>query len=153
MDDHEIYLREAIAIGRANIEAGGTPYGAVIVQNGRVISRAANQVHATHDPTAHAEALALREAGRLLGRAKLDDCIVYASGRPCPMCHAAMRLAGIGKAYFAFTAEQAAQHGAANAALYTELARPLDEQPMRVQHLFIADEPPPYAEWAERKRG
>lgn len=152
MTSHEIHLREAIALGRANIAEGGTPYGAVIVHEGKVIARAANQVHATNDPTAHAESLALREAGSVLGRPKLEDCVVYASGRPCPMCHAAMRLAGIGEAYFAFTAEQAAEHGAGNAALYGELCRPLDEQPMRVRHLLIADEPAPYAEWAGSKK-
>lgn len=153
MDAHESHLREAVALARANIADGGTPYGALVVRDGTVIARAANRVHATHDPTAHAESLALREAGAALGRASLDDCIVYASGRPCPMCHAAMRLAGIREAYFAFTAEEAAAHGAANAGLYAELCRPLDAQPMQVRHLALADEPSPYPDWAKSRTG
>lgn len=150
MDPHESHLREAIDLARRNIAEGGTPYGAVIVRDGTVIARAANRVHATNDPTAHAEALALREAGAALGRAKLDDCIVYASGRPCPMCHAAMRLAGIREAYFAFTAEDAQAHGAGSAGIYAELCRPLDEQPMRVRHRPVGGEDTLYADWAAR---
>ena len=57
----------------------------MIVKNGQVIAHAVNQITATNDPTAHAELLALREAGKVLGRAKLDDCVVYASGQPCPL--------------------------------------------------------------------
>ena len=150
MDMHETHLREAIAIAAANVEAGGRPYGAVIVREGAVVARSANRVHATNDPTAHAELLALREAGHVLGRAVLDDCTVYASGRPCPMCHAAMRLAGIRTAWFAFTAEEAAGHGLLNAGIYEELCRPLDAQPMQVRHAPVADAASPYAAWAAR---
>lgn len=53
----------------------------------------------TNDPTAHAELLALREAGRLLSTPNLEDCTVYASGQPCPMCLAAIRMAGISKVF------------------------------------------------------
>lgn len=69
------------------------------MNNGQVIASAVNQIVTTNDPTAHAELLALREAGKVLGRTKLDDCIVYASGQPCPMCLAAMRMAGISKIF------------------------------------------------------
>ncbi len=152
MKMHEHHLREAVTLARRNVEDGGSAYGAVIVRDGEVIARAANEVHATNDPTAHAEAVALRLAGKSLGRPKLEDCVVYASGRPCPMCHAAMRLAGIREAYFAFTAEEAEVHGAGSASLYGELCLPLDEQPMRVRHMPLTDEPAPYSEWAARRR-
>lgn len=152
MSDHETHLREAVAIARANIAVGGSAYGALVVRGDEVVARAANTVHATHDPTAHAETLALRIAGQALGRAKLDDCIVYASGRPCPMCHAAMRLAGITRAYFAFTAEDAEAHGAGSAGIYAELCQPLDAQPMQVRQLVLDGEVPPYAEWAAQRR-
>ena len=150
MDAHETHLREAVAIAWANVEAGGRPYGAVVVREDTFIARSANLIGATNDPTAHAELLALREAGRVLGRPRLDDCTVYASGRPCPMCHAAMRLAGIRTAWFAFTAEEAAEHGLLSAGIYEELARPLDAQPMRVRHAPIPDATCPYPEWAAR---
>ena len=153
MSEHEAYLREAVEIARRNVAEGGRPYGAVIVANGDVVARAANTIHATNDPTEHAEMAALRAASRRLGRPKLDDCTVYASGRPCPMCHAAMRLAGIERAFFAFTAEEAAAHGLLAADIYAELCRPLEAQPMRVSHLPLADAASPYPDWAERQKG
>ncbi len=150
MSTHETYIREAVALAEANVEAGGAPYGAVIVRDGAVLVRAANTVHATNDPTAHAEMVALREASRILGRCDLADCVMYASGRPCPMCHAAMRLAGFKRGYFAFSAEEAEQHGAGSATLYTELCQPLDAQPMRLNQIRPAGDAP-YAAWRARR--
>ncbi|MDP4004380.1 nucleoside deaminase [Methylobacterium sp. NEAU K] len=150
MSTHEAYIREAVALAAENVASGGTAYGAVIVRDGTVLVRAANAVHLTNDPSAHAEMVALREASRLLARSDLSDCVMYASGRPCPMCHAAMRLAGFREGYFAFSAEEAEEHGAANAALYAELCRPLDEQPMRLRQIRPAGEAP-YAAWRARR--
>lgn len=151
MATHEDHIREAVALAEANVEAGGAPYGAVIVQDGVVLVRAANRVHATNDPSAHAEMVALREASRLLGRRDLGDCVMYASGRPCPMCHAAMRLAGFTEGYFAFSAEEAAEHGAGSATIYAELCQPLDAQPMRISQIRPEGDSP-YAAWKARRR-
>lgn len=151
MTNHELHLRDAVTLALDNVAEGGRPYGAVIVHRGTVVSRAVNTIHRTGDPTDHAEMVALRETSRSLGRSKLSDCVVYASGRPCPMCHAAMRLAGIREAYFAFTAEDAEDHGLLSAGIYAELARPLDEQPMRVRHLSVDEGVNPYAAWNEKR--
>ncbi|MHB2205098.1 nucleoside deaminase [Methylobacterium sp. CM6257] len=152
MSTHEIYLGEAVALAAANVEAGGAPYGAVIVRDGAVLVRAANTVHATNDPSAHAEMVALREASRILSRRDLSDCVMYASGRPCPMCHAAMRLAGFKEGYFAFSAEEAERHGAGSATIYAELCQPLDAQPMKLSQIRPAGESP-YAAWRARRNG
>ena len=153
MSEHEGYLREAVEIARANVAEGGRPYGAVIVREGEVVARAANGIHVSHDPTDHAEMAALRAASRKLGKPKLDGCIVYASGQPCPMCHAAMRLAGIERGYYAFTAVEAEAEGLLSAGIYAELCCPADEQPMRVSHLPLPDEASPLRAWGERQRG
>lgn len=153
MTSHETYLREAVDLARDNVERGGRPYGAVIVRDGVVIARAVNTILSTNDPTDHAEMSALREASRRLGRPDLSGCVVYASGRPCPMCHAAMRLSGITQAYFAYSAEEAEAHGLLSAGIYAELARPLAEQPMRVEHLPVGSEGHPYAAWTARRDG
>ncbi|WP_223266736.1 nucleoside deaminase [Luteimonas gilva] len=100
-DAHEDFMREAVAIARANIADGGRPFGAVIVRDGRVVARAANRIHDSHDPTAHAELLAIREASRILCSPRLDGCTIYASGHPCPMCLAAMHLCGVTAAHYA----------------------------------------------------
>ena len=88
-------LRQAIELAYNNIEKGGRPFGAVIVKDGKVIASGVNQILTTNDPTAHAELLAIRAASQVLGTANLEGCSVFASGHPCPMCMAAMRLAGI----------------------------------------------------------
>lgn len=151
-NDHAAHLREAVAIARANVAEGGRPYGAVIVRDGEVVAREANGIHKSHDPTDHAEMAALRAASRRLGRPKLNGAIVYASGQPCPMCHAAMRLAGVERGYYAFTAEEAEAEGLLSAGIYAELCRPAEEQPMRVSHLALPGEANVFREWAERKR-
>jgi guanine deaminase len=150
MSDHETYLREAVDLAVQNVAEGGRPYGAVIVRDGTVIVRAANGIHVTNDPTDHAELRALREAGQQLGSPKLTGCIVYASGRPCPMCHAAMRLAGIREAYFAYSAEEAETHGLLGAGIYAELCQPLPVQPMQVRHLPVTAQVHPYEAWAAK---
>ncbi|MCJ2034342.1 nucleoside deaminase [Methylobacterium sp. J-068] len=145
------YLRDAVALARDNARAGGRPYGAVIVRDGTVLARSVNTTSVTHDPTDHAEMVAIRAASRALGSPKLEGCVVYASGRPCPMCHAAMRLAGITRAYFAFSAEEGEAYGLIGAGIYAELCRPPSEQPMRVEHRAVEAGAHPYAIWRDRQ--
>ncbi len=152
MGQDEQFMAEAVEIARTNVAEGGNPYGALIVREGVVVARAANTVHLSQDATDHAEMVAIHQASRALGRRDLSDCVMYASGRPCPMCHAAMRLAGFKRGYFAFSAEEAQAHGAGNAALYAELCRPLDEQPMRLTQLRPEGESP-YPAYEARKVG
>lgn len=95
MKANQEFLRQAIELAYNNIEKGGRPFGAVIVKDGKVIASGVNQILTTNDPTAHAELLAIRAASQVLGTANLEGCSVFASGHPCPMCMAAMRLAGI----------------------------------------------------------
>jgi guanine deaminase len=127
MTDNE-YLGEAIALAFENIQRGGRPFGAVVVRDGKVIARAVNRIDSDNDPTAHAELLGLRSAGQALGSPRLDGCVVYASGQPCPMCLAAMRMAGITEVYFAYSNEQAEPFGLSTAHVAAELAKPLDQQ-------------------------
>ncbi len=104
------------------------PFGAVVVKDGAIIARAANRMQADSDPTAHAELLALRAAGKALGSPRLDGCSVYASGQPCPMCMAAMRMSGIHDITFAYSNQQAEPFGLSTAAIAAELAKPHDQQ-------------------------
>lgn len=151
MGDHAKYLSEAVALAADNVRDGGSPYGAVLVRGDDVLARAANNVHTTNDPTGHAEMAALRDASRRLNSRDLSGSIMYASGQPCPMCHAAMRLSGIREGYFANSAATAAGFGLLGAEIYAELCRPLDEQPMRLAHLDVPDAREPYAAWKARK--
>ncbi|MCY1080708.1 nucleoside deaminase [Archangium lansingense] len=134
------HLLEAIALARDNVRRGGRPFGAVVVKDGNVIARGVNEILATNDPTAHAELLALRAAGRALGTPRLDGCSVYASGHPCPMCLAAMRMAGIKEVAFAYSNEEGEPYGLSTAAIYAELAKPLAQQAMKMVHLPVRPE-------------
>lgn len=89
-DVDEIFMREALLEAVAAQAAGEVPVGAVVVHKGKVIARAHNRVIRDYDPSAHAEIVALREAGRVLGNYRLTDCEMYATIEPCPMCAGAL---------------------------------------------------------------
>ena len=93
-------MRLALAEARAAFDAGETPVGAVIVRNGAVVAKARNRREELCDPTAHAELLAMREAASALGKRRLDDCELYVTLEPCPMCAGAMVLACLGRCWF-----------------------------------------------------
>lgn len=149
--DDKHYLQEAIGLARANIAKGGRPFGAVIVRDGVVIATGVNEILSTNDPTAHAELMAIRAASHKLGSPNLSDCAVYASGHPCPMCMAAMRLAGVRQVTYAFSNADGAPFGLSTAAIYEDLAKPFAEQSMTIRHLSVPSEGEGnlYAEWAQ----
>ena len=149
MSDENRFLCEAIELARANIARGGRPFGAVVVKNGEVIAVGVNEIHSTNDPTAHAELTAIRAASRKLGSPSLEGCVVYASGHPCPMCMAAMRMAGIGKVTYAYSNDDGAPYGLSTASVYADLAKPFAEQSMtiRYQPVRLEQHPDIYADW------
>lgn len=79
---------------------GEVPVGAVVTREGEVIAAARNAMRAGNDPVAHAEIVALREAGRVLGTSRLDECDLWVTLEPCAMCAGAMALARIRRLYF-----------------------------------------------------
>lgn len=153
MSQTQRFLCEAIALASANMEKGGRPFGAVVVRDGAVIASGVNEILATNDPTAHAELVALRAAGRELGSPNLAGCTVYASGHPCPMCMAAMRLSGVSEVYYAYSNEDGAPYGLSTAAIYADLARPFAEQSMKISHVPVRrdGEADLYAAWKQRQ--
>lgn len=90
-------MRRALDLAREAYEAGEIPVGAVVTLGGRVVSQAYNLREALNDPTAHAERLALTLAARSLGSWRLDDCTIYVTLEPCPMCAGAIGLSRISR--------------------------------------------------------
>ena len=88
-------MREALAAAAEGAAAGDVPVGAVVILDGAVFVRASNRTVRDQDPTAHAELLAIREASRLLGRWRLDDCTLVVTLEPCAMCAGAIVLARV----------------------------------------------------------
>lgn len=150
MNNERRYLIKAIELARANLREGGRPFGALVVCNDEVIATGVNEILATHDPTAHAELLAIRAASHQLASSDLSECVVYASGHPCPMCMAAMTMSGIKKVVYAYSNEDGAPFGLSTAAVYDELAKPFSEQAMLIKHVPVDTEGVPslYSEWA-----
>ena len=91
----ELWMEEALREAQRAAALGEVPVGAVVVCDGRVIGRGWNCPISQHDPTAHAEVLALREAGRALGNYRLNDCDLYVTIEPCAMCAGAITHARI----------------------------------------------------------
>jgi guanine deaminase len=117
------FMRRAIALALENIRAGGGPFAAVIVKDGRIIAEGANRVTATNDPTAHAEVVAIREACRALRSFQLDGCDLYTTCEPCPMCLGAIYWARPSRVFYAGNASDAAAAGFDDAFIYDELKR------------------------------
>ena len=142
-------MREAIRISLTKMRGDkGGPFGAVVVRRDKIIGRGWNRVTSTNDPTAHAEVVAIRDACRRLKTFQLDDCELYTSCEPCPMCLAATWWARIGEIVFAADRDAAARAGFDDAAIYQEVAsdREVRSIPCR-QHLADEGEAP-FRAWA-----
>ncbi|MDY0884645.1 nucleoside deaminase [Dongia soli] len=129
----EAFLTQAIDLALASLRAtGARPFGAVLVKDGEVIATGVNEILATNDPTAHAELTVIRAAARKLGSPRLEGCVIYASGHPCPMCLAAMHMTGIDAVYYAYDNEVGKAFGLSTAAIYDEMRKPFDQQKLKI---------------------
>ena len=113
-------MSDAIDQARAGIASGQSPFGAVIVRDGEVVATGHNHVWADNDPTAHAEVVCIRNAGRALGAIDLAGCEMYTTCEPCPMCAAAIHWANLDAVHFG------ARIADAEAAGFRELTVPIE---------------------------
>jgi len=90
MANHEFFMQEALSEARQALRKGEIPIGAVVVLHGEIIGRGHNLRETTHDPTAHAEIIALRVAGKKVGTWRLREAVLYVTLEPCPMCAGAL---------------------------------------------------------------
>ena len=97
----ELFMQKALAEAAVAAEKGEIPVGAVIVKNGEILCATHNLCEEFHDATAHAERLAISEAGRLSGSWRLSDCTLYVTLEPCPMCTGAAINSRIGRIVYA----------------------------------------------------
>ncbi|PYX87588.1 MAG: tRNA adenosine(34) deaminase TadA [Acidobacteria bacterium] len=86
----ELWMEEALRAAQRALAIGEVPVGAVVVRNGNIVGRGWNRNLADHDPTAHAEVIALREAGATIGNHRLGDCELFVTIEPCAMCAGAL---------------------------------------------------------------
>ena len=98
--EHEEYMRQALALAREAAEAGEVPVGCVIVRQGQVVGRGRNRREEKQHTQSHAEMEAIRQANEYLGTWRLDECTLYVTLEPCPMCAGAILNARIPKVYY-----------------------------------------------------
>jgi guanine deaminase len=105
-------MEETVAFSTDHVHRGGIPFTALVVdRNGNILGRGVNRVREHHDPTAHAEVEAIRDACRAQGTFNLSGATLLASGEPCAMCYLSARFAGIAHVFFAADRNEAAEHG------------------------------------------
>ena len=133
---HEEAMR--IALEEATIAAknGEVPVGAVVLHNGKIISRRHNEREASGDPTAHAEVLALRDASQVIGSWRLDECTLVVTLEPCVMCAGALLNSRIGRLVYG----AADLKGGATASLYNVMSDPRLNHNPPVEHGVLASE-------------
>lgn len=105
--DNISFMQEALALAAEAEKLGEVPVGAVVVKAGQVIGRGFNQPISSHDPTAHAEIIAMRNAAKSLQNYRLTDCDMYVTIEPCAMCAGALVHSRIRKVYFGATEPKA----------------------------------------------
>jgi guanine deaminase len=137
MENDKLFLLRAVKIAGNGIQNGGGPFGAIVSKDGKIISEAYNRVVLTHDPTAHAEILAIRQAASFLKSHELGECTLYSSCEPCPMCLGAIYWAGIKKVVYASDRIDAARAGFSDNLIYKEIL--LDPAERKVAFIRMTD--------------
>jgi guanine deaminase len=145
------FMREAIRLSQIKMRGNhGGPFGAVVVRHGKIIGRGWNQVTTTNDPTAHAEMVAIRAACRRLKSFQLDECELYTSCEPCPMCLAAIYWARLEKVYYGNTRKDAQRIEFDDDLIYREVATPIARRKIPMQQLLRPEALAVFKEWATK---
>ncbi len=129
-------MQRAITLSEESVKNGGGPFGAVIAKDGLVIAEAANRVTLDHDPTAHAEVSAIREACRKLDTFDLSGCNIYTSCEPCPMCLGAIYWAHLDTIFYGNDRLDAARIGFDDDFIYKELSLGVDKRKKDTQRIL-----------------
>lgn len=148
----DVFMKEAIRLSLENMrEWKWGPFGCVIVKDWKIVGRGANHVSSENDPTAHAEIVAIRDACKNLWSFQLDDCEIYTSCEPCPMCFGAIYWARPKVVYYANTKKDAAGIGFDDDFIYEELEKKLEERKIPMYELDKTEAIKVFEEWAEKQ--
>ena len=147
------YLKQTLELAYKNVEQGGRPFAALIVQDAQIVATAVNEIHLTQDPTAHAELLAIRRATQILQTQDLQDCVIYASGQPCPMCLALIHMTGIKNVIYAYSNLTAKPYYLSTEDVYEQMSLPFSEQNIRIINLPVRleNQQDLYKVWSEKQ--
>jgi tRNA(Arg) A34 adenosine deaminase TadA len=144
-------MREAIRLSVQMMRRGkGGPFGAVVVQGNRIVGRGCNQVTSANDPTAHAEVVAIRDACRRLKTFQLNDCDLYTSCEPCPMCLSAIYWARLRNVFYGNTRQDAARINFDDDFIYREVALPIRKRTLKMKQVLHDEALAAFAEWQRK---
>lgn len=144
-------MHEAIQLAEAGMRQNqGGPFGCVIVRRGEIVARGNNGVTSTNDPTAHAEITAIRAACRELAKFSLEDCALYSSCEPCPMCLAAIYWARIPEVFYGNTRADAAAIGFDDDVIYQQLALPPERRSVAMKPLLREEAQATFQAWQRK---
>jgi guanine deaminase len=150
------FIQRTIDLAKANVEDGGRPFACVIAKDGAVLAEGVNLVAQTHDPTAHAEMVAIREASRKLGSEHFAGCEFYILAHPCPMCLAAMYYCSPERVVFITTRDDYSRFYIDDrryftlASFYDEIGKPWEQRAMPMEHAPHPAGIKVYERWKER---
>jgi guanine deaminase len=147
----EKFMKEAIALSRSGcMNNDGGPFGCVIVKGDKIVGRGNNKVTCNNDPTAHAEIVAIRDACKNLNSFQLEDCEIYTSCEPCPMCLGAIYWARPKVVYYANTRQDAANIGFDDSMIYEEMGLEPDKRKIPVIALGKDDALKIFEDWINK---
>ncbi len=149
---NEEFMREAIRLSLENMQKNAWwPFGAVIVKDGKIVWRGRNQVTSSNDPTAHGEVMAIRDACKNLWTFDLNDCEIYTSCEPCPMCYGAISRARIQKIYYANTERDAANIGFDDSAFHEDIRKEFTQRLIPVEQILHNEALEVFKAWTEKQ--
>ena len=152
INEDMFFIEMAADLAREGVAQNeGGPFGCVIVKDGHVIGRGNNKVISTHDPTAHAEIVAIRDACRHLNSHQLSGCTIYTSCEPCPMCLGAIYWARPDRIVYACTREDAASINFDDDFIYKEISTALDQRKIPTQQCGQEIGLEVFRLWSEKK--
>jgi tRNA(Arg) A34 adenosine deaminase TadA len=150
-DPNPVFMRKAIQLAVRNVARGGGPFGAVIVKDETIVATGANRVTGSHDPTAHAEVVAIRRACRKLKTFELTGCDLYTSCEPCPMCFGAIYWTRLLRTFYAASANDAADAGFDDRRIYHEIRKDCDGVSWRFKHISVPETRQPFEAWKAKE--
>ncbi len=145
------FMQRAIDLAEKGLDSNsGGPFGAVVVKDDKIIAEGFNKVTSTNDPTAHAEIVAIKEACKKLNSFQLEDCTIYTSCEPCPMCLGAIYWARPKKVFYACNRDDAAMIDFDDQFIYDELKKNINDRQIDFNSIMRQDALKIFIKWNDK---
>ena len=144
------FMKRSIELSIQNINNNGGPFGCVIVKQNKIIAEGTNRVTYNNDPTAHAEIIAIRNACEKLNTFNLQECELYTSCEPCPMCLSAIYWSHIDKIYYGNSRLDASKIGFDDDFIYNELNKDLSSRKIQMKQISQKEAKKAFLDWDKK---